>query len=356
MEPRYVFHGADISYFSGKARPALSQKGLHWTEVLPGYDEIHAKTGYAFIPVLVTPEGEMWQDTSEILDRLEARHPEPPLYPKTAVQRIVAYLVELYCDELGLLPAIHYRWSLPESAARARVDFGTATGDPERSGRFADRIAGSLPMLGVTKQTIPAIEAHTLDLLDATNAHFSEHAFLLGDRMSLADCGLMGPFYGHLYRDVVPSKILRERAVNVCAWIERMNRPNTESQTGWLADDALAPTIIPVLRTLADGVPMLLDAAQAVERWADTNAKPGETPDRIVGMHETSYRGIAVETGTRPYTLWMLQRSLDAYRALSQQERERVDAALTGTGWERLFDFTPRHRLEKHQYRLAWKG
>ena len=129
----YLFHGADVSYFSGKARPALPQKGLHYTEVPPRMHEIMAKTGLAFIPVLVTPEGEYWQDTSEILDRLEERHPDPPLFPTTPVQRVVAYLIELYGDEIGVFPAMHYRWSFPESVAQARVDFASMSGNLEAS-------------------------------------------------------------------------------------------------------------------------------------------------------------------------------------------------------------------------------
>jgi glutathione S-transferase len=352
----YVYHGADVSYFSGKARPALSQKGLHWTEVLPRHREIREKTGLAFIPVLVTPEGEYSQDTSDILDRLEERHPDPPLYPATPVQRVVAYLIELYGDEVGVLPAMHYRWSFPESAAQARVDFASTTGDLERSGLFADRMASMLPVLGVTQETAPEIEAHTRELLDSLAAHFSDHAFLLGDRMSLADCGLMGPLYGHLYRDAVPSKLLRETAFRVCVWIVRMNRPDPARQTGWLPDDALAPTLLRVLRAMADGVPMLIDAAQAIDSWADANARPGETPERGVGMHETTYRSVPLECGTRPYTLWMLQRSLDAYRALPAAERARVDGALSGTGWEPLLALEPRHRLDKQHNELVWRG
>ncbi len=351
----YVYHGADVSYFSGKARPALAQKGVHWTEVLPRYDEIRQKTGLTFIPVLVTPEGEYWQDTSDILDRLEARHPEPPLFPTTPVQRIAAYLIELYGDELGLLPAMHYRWSFPESVAKVRLDFATTSGDLERSGRFAERMARSLPMLGVTPETIPAIEAHTRELLDALSAHFSEHAFVFGDRMSLADCGLMGPFYGHLYRDAVPSKLLRETAFQVCVWIERMNRPDPEQQTGWLPDDALAPTLLRVLGVMADGVPMLLDAVGAIEAWANTHAKPGATPERAVGLHETTYRGARLKSGTRPYTLWMIQRSLDAYNGLTGADRAAVDATFAGTGWEPLLALAPRHRLSKQSYQLVWE-
>lgn len=356
MARGYVYHGADVSYFSGKVRPALAQKGLHWNEILPRNREIIENTGVSFIPVLVTPEGEWWQDTSSILDRLEERHPEPPLIPKTPVQRVVAYLIELYGDELGLLPAMHYRWSFPESVAKARIDFALNSGDLERSGRFADRMAGSLPMLGISAETTPAIEAHLRELLDALSAHFEQHHFLLGDRMSLADCGLMGPFYGHLYRDAVPSRLLRETAFRTCVWIERMNRPDPERQSGWLDGDALAPTLLRVLRVMADGVPLLVDAAQAIEAWADANETPSEPPGRVLGVHETSYRGIPLKTGTRPYTLWMLQRPLDTYGALEGSDRAAVDAALSGTGWPRLLSLAPKHRVAKSGNELIWES
>jgi glutathione S-transferase len=352
-EKPYVYHGADVSYFSGKARPALSHKGLWYREVLPDYREIRAKTGTSFIPVLITPEGDAWQDTSEILDRLEARHPQPPLYPKSPVQRVVAYLIELYGDEMGLLPAMHYRWSFEESVRKARVDFSFATGSLELGNRFADRMAGSLPMLGINSDTIPAIEAHTRGLLDALCAHFEEHRFLLGDAMSLADCALMGPLYGHLFRDAVPSRLLYETAFRVCCWIERMNRPPLD-QTGWLPGDALAPTLAAVLRSMADGVPSLLDAVAAVETWADEHATVGEEPSRVVGPFESEYRGVGLRLGARPYSLWMLQRVLDAASTLTADDRLLVESAIEGTGWEPVLAYVPRHRVGKRANDLVW--
>jgi len=354
MSHPYIYHGADVSYFSGKVRPALAQKRLHYAEVLPRMGEIFANTGLAFIPVLVTPDGEYWQDTSEILDRLEEQHPEPPLFPASPVQRVVAHLIELYGDELGLLPAMHYRWSFPESAAKARIDFAANSGNLERSGEFADRMAGSLPILGVLPESTEAIEAHTRELLDALGAHFEANAYLLGDQMSLADCGLMGPFYGHLYRDAVPSRLLRETAFRVCVWIERMNRPDPGAQTGWLADDALPETLLPVLKVMADGVPMLVDAANAIDAWAAGSARPGEKPGRAVGLHETTYRDAPLKVATRTYTLWMIQRALGAYRVLSRSERDAVDSVLAGSGWEPLLALEPKHRLGKERNELIW--
>lgn len=350
----YLLHGHDISYFSAKIRPAFPQKSLWVREVMPDILEIKRRTGMSFFPVVVTSDGELWQDTSDILDRLEAAHPEPPLYPTTPLQRIVAYLIELYGDEVALLPAMHYRWSFPESVRKVGVDFSTPTGKPGGGQKFAQRMTGALPLIGITPETIPAIEAHMREILDALSEHFSEHRYLLGDSMSLADCALMGPFYGHLFRDAAPQKLLYETAFQVCAWIERMNRPPLD-QAGWLPDDALADSLGPVLRTMADGVPMLVAAVEAVDAWAAENARSDEPIPRAFPGLRAEYRGVELTGGIRPYTLWMVQRSLDAHAALTRGERASVDAALAGTGWERLLALRPRHRLVKQGYQLAWE-
>lgn len=340
----YIYHAADVSYFSGKVRPALPQKSLWYREVVPNMKEIVAKTGVAFIPVLMTPEGEAWQDTSTILDRLEAAHPEPPLYPTSPVQRVVAYLIELYADEVGILPAMHYRWSFEESEQKARVDFALGSGNRAAVNEFADRMVHAKNMLGVSDASAPAIEAHLRELLEALCAHFEEYRFLLGDSMSLADCGLMGPFYGHLFRDAVPERLLLQTAFRVCCWIERMNRPPLD-QRGWLAEDQIAETLKPVLRVMADGVPMLLDAVRGIDDWADAN--PKAAPPRAIGTYETPYRDTKLSLMCRPYTLWMIQRPLDAYAALDPAQRQQVDVALDGTGWQALLACRPRHRIGK---------
>lgn len=354
MKDGYEYHGADVSYFSGIPRPALLQKGVHFREVQPVYGKIREATGVSFIPVLFTPEGEAWQDSSDILDRLEAAHPEPALYPSTPVQRIAGYLVELYGNEGGLLPAMHYRWSFEDSVRQARADFAAGSGNLEASSAFADRMAGSLPMLGVNEATIPAIEAHVRELFDALSAHFEEHAFLLGDRMSLADCGLMGPLYGHLYRDAVPGRLMRDTAFRLTTWIDRMNRPNPSRQTGWLAEDRLAPTFVEALRVMADCVPVLEAQLAALDDWADANAKPGDETERAVGMTTASFRGAEFQTGLRPYSIWMTARLLDQLAALTPTERTRAEQAFTGTGWDRLLAIHPRHRIERRGHSLYW--
>lgn len=349
----YILHAADVSYFSGKVRPAFAQKSLWMREVMPDIAMIKRRTGVHYFPAVETPDGELWQDSSDILDRLEAAHPGPALYPTTPVQRVVAFLIELYGDEMGILPAMHYRWSFEQSVRKVCVDFSTPTGEEGGGNRFAERMKGTLPLLGITPETAPAIEAHTRELLDRLGEHFRRHRFLLGDAMSLADCALMGPFYGHLYRDAVPERLLYETAFPVCSWIERTNRPPRD-QAGWLGGDALPDTLAPVLRTMADAVPMVVASVEATDAWANDHARPGDVVPQATGFLPVEYRDVTLSSAARAYTLWMVQRPLDAYLALSSSDRARVDAALDGTGWDAVLSLRPRRRVTKHGYQVVW--
>jgi hypothetical protein len=254
-----------------------------------------------------------------------------------------------------ILPALHYRWSFPESEAQARQDFAAVNGMREMSDGLADRVkAFALGPGGINAVTVPAIEAHTRELLAGLEAHFASTGYLLGERPSLADCSLMGPLYAHLYRDAVPGRLIREVAPRTCHWIQRMNQPDVAAFGDWHADDALAETMPPLLRLIGrDAMPAILDNVRAFESWADGNAKPSDEPPRVVGMHSTSLRGAGVERATSAYTLWMLQRPLDAYRALGAAQRARVASALEGTGLEAVLAYEPRHRLGKKHFRLV---
>ena len=358
-DDRYRFYAAEISYFSAKVRPFLRYKEIPFEEISPTVevyrDVILARTGLGFIPVLVTPEDETLQDTSEILDALERRFPEPLVYPPSPVQRIVCYLLEVSADEIMLLPAMHYRWSFPESEAKARDDFASAVGDREMSESFADRMKGSLPLLGVTPDSAAAIEEHLGELLAALSHHFESHDFLLGSRMSLADCALMGPLYPHLFLDAVPGRLLRESAPRVCEWIGRMNAPKPGSGE-FLGEDTLAESLRPVLELAGrDATPLILDTVRDFERWADASRAGSDEPPRAVGMHTSTLRGARFQRYTSSYTLWMLQRPQDAYRTLEDLERSAVDAALAGTGLEGMLTYRPRHRLGKRRFKLVFE-
>jgi len=113
----YVFYGIELSLYAGKVRSYLRKKRLPFVErssAHPGFVEAGEKVGNRKQPLLETPEGEVIQDTTEIIDFLEARHPESPVYPEGPCQRLVALFLELYGDEGLMKPAMHYRWNFPE--------------------------------------------------------------------------------------------------------------------------------------------------------------------------------------------------------------------------------------------------
>jgi glutathione S-transferase len=352
----YRLYMAEESYFSAKVRPGFRWKRVPHLEVLATervYREvIRPRTGLQMIPVVVGPDDETVQDSSDILDMLEARYPDPPLFPRTPVQRVVAYLFELYCDEFMMLPGLHYRWSFPDSEAKARAEFASITGNVARANRFADAIKGFTAMVGVLPPTIPVIEGHTRDLLDLLSAHFAEQPYLLGSWPSLADCALFGPMFPHLFNDEVPGRLLRQTAPLICHWIQRLLHPDPDVPGAWLPDDALAPTLYPLVELIgSDAVPLVLDIVRAFERWADEHVSDGELP-RIVGMHSTALRGVPFERATTSYTLWMLQRARDAYLALSPAGRAAVDRTLVGTGCDKALTYAPRHRLVRRPFKL----
>ena len=206
MTQPWIFMGVDRSHFSAKLRPALRYKQVHHVEYPPDMEAIVKRTGAGFVPVLITPEDEMLQDTTDIIDVLEQRCPDPALFPGAPIDFLVCRLFELYADEFFPTVSMRTRWAYAENEAECRRAFGAFSGAAERGEAVADLMSSYLPMLGVTEASIPAIDAHTDDVLAALCRHFTDHPFLLGERLSLADCALMGPFYAHLYLDLAPGR------------------------------------------------------------------------------------------------------------------------------------------------------
>lgn len=234
MAADYLLYGGDHSLYTGKARAYMRFKGLNWEEVT-ATRAIYKTTllpnvGAAIVPVLATAEGRFIQDTTDIIDFLEAAHPAVPVYPDTPVQKLVALMLELYGDEWLVIPAMHYRWSMLEQQREFIFsEFGKMSA-PEASReeqlvigeKTSTMFRGSITMLGITEQTIPAIEQVYLELLDQLDVHFGQYDYLLGSRPSIGDFGLMGPLYAHLGRDQLPD--VGERVIHSYAqWM--LQRP-----------------------------------------------------------------------------------------------------------------------------------
>ncbi len=338
----YVLYGGELSYYTGKARAYLRFKRQPFEErpaTRAVYKEIILpNVGAPIVPVLAAPSGEFVQDTTEIIDFIEARHPQPSIYPVGPCQKLVALMLEHYADEWLVIPAMHYRWSYldqqhdfimgqfgamsaPDASPEEQIAIGEKTSAPFR---------GSIPMLGVLEATIPAIEQEWLKLLNQLEAHFSEHPYLLGTRPSIGDFGLMGPLYAHLGRDPVPRAIMEEQAPRVYDWVCRMNAP-ADSPGEFLPDDQVPDTLLPILETLCRD--FLPDVADVVAKNAAFMAsKPGENVPRYLGMHPFRTGDAEGERVVHSYSQWMFQRVHDHYHSLTGDERAAADSLLSRVG------------------------
>ena len=112
--PGYVLYGVEASYYAAKIRACLEFKRIAYVEHQASRrvfeTEILPRVGFAVIPVLITPEGETVQDTSDMVDLIESRHPQRAVIPQDAAGRVLSYLLEFLGDEWIKLPAMYYRW------------------------------------------------------------------------------------------------------------------------------------------------------------------------------------------------------------------------------------------------------
>lgn len=357
----YTLWGMPCSLYTGKIRSYLLKKGVAFREVFPLHPDFMSRIVPAVksmvVPVLESPEGDVVQDTTDMIDFVDARHPEPALQPSDPVQRVVSLLFDAFGSE-GLLPtAMHYRWSYRDYHEQfLRMEFGRGLyAGSSREARleaglqFMTYFSGFLPSLGVHAETIPALEAAYADLLDAFDVHFQSHPYLLGGRPCYGDFGLIGPLYAHLARDPYPATLMKNRAPNLYRWTERMNLEALvdgeffDRPAEYPADAAIPETLLPVLRLLfADWGPVVTADARCFREWiaADPSRPAGTVvaADGARRVHPTvgraicTLRGVEVRRDSAPHGLWLFDRAARLARTLEGDAHLRLDALLAATG------------------------
>ncbi|MGB7740406.1 MAG: glutathione S-transferase family protein [Steroidobacteraceae bacterium] len=378
----YTLWGAAHSFYTGKIRSYLVKKGVAFREVYPTHPDFHAKivpaVGLMVVPILEAPDGQILQDTTDMIEHIEARWPQPLLIPDTPVQRAVAWLLGAFGSE-GLLPAgMHYRWSYrAQQEDFLRAEFGriayTGTDRAERriaGEQLMNYFSGFLPFLGVTPDTAPAIEAAYLELLDALDSHFQHHPYLLGGRPSIADFGFMAPLFAHLARDPVPATLMKNVAPNVYRWTERMNAPGIadgefhDHPETYLPDDAIPATLEPALRLMFQdwGAELLANAA-FYNAWVAAN--PGLPAGHLVsangerkvhptlGFIDYRLRGCPIHRASSPHELWHFDKAASHARALQGDAYSRFASLIRRTGGEQVMAIRLARPLQRERYLLV---
>jgi len=322
----------DVSYFSGKLEAYLRYKQIPYQRIEVGWSELMRRvlprTGLAKVPVVETHDGQWLQDTTPILDWMEARHPEPPILPADPYQAFFARLLEDYGDEWLWRPALHYRWSF---APDARL-----LGD-----RIAREVMKDVPLPrsllaafvrrrqhrtyvrgdGVTRETCDHVEGVYRGTLQRLERVLAGQPFLLGGRPSLADYGFFGSMFRHFSLDPTPARIMRDEAPGVLAWVARL----------WDARPGNVPGGFVSAGELPDGwLALVADAGAGYLEHLHANALAWRERRRRfdVTSQGVRYRDLP----TVQYRVWCRERLQDHLAALPEAARARVQRTLEGCG------------------------
>jgi glutathione S-transferase len=312
MPTAHRIFGSELSPYSVKVRSYFRYKGIphEWLERGPSniaeYQK-HAKL--PLIPLVIPPDGPALQDSTPILEAIEARFPEPSIHPADPTLAFLSALVEEFGDEWGNKWMFHYRWARPadqdsagERIARTMRPDATAAELAQLTAGVKERMVGRVGFVGSGPMTAPLIEASYRDTVRILDKHLAARPYLFGARPAFGDFGLSAQLY-ECWTDPTPGGILRKEAPQVVAWVERMLGPKAEGEfEGW---DGLAPTLLPLLERQIGA--MFLP-------WSDGNAKA-----IAAGQEEMSAR--------MPLGLW--KQKPQKYHARSLAELRRKYAAVT---------------------------
>ncbi len=108
MTDKHILYGMAGSLYTGKVRAYMRQQGIAFVERGAGHphfrDEVLPVIGRFIMPVVQTPQGEIIQDGTAILDHFEASDlKKHTIFPQCSVLRSIAYLFELFGGE-GVIP------------------------------------------------------------------------------------------------------------------------------------------------------------------------------------------------------------------------------------------------------------
>ena len=320
-----IVHGLTLSYFTGKLEAWLRAKGIPYR-----FEEMDTRafrragraTGVLQMPQVEMPDGGWFTDTTAIMADFETRFPGPALSPRDPAARFASLLLEDYGDEWLWRPALHYRWSFAEDMTLMSAQIArTMLRDVNLPLWLRRQIVLRrqrrvyLAQDGVTKETVPQIEALYLDTLDAMEAVLAKRPFLMGERPVQADFGFFGSMFRHFSSDPTPAAIMRARAPHVLLWVARLwaVRPGDIERAVLPAavPDDLAPIFA---RAAAEYLPYLAANEAALAR--------GETHVRY------AQNGVDWRVPVSPYRARCFAALGAAYAALDGDARSKVEPLL----------------------------
>lgn len=395
-----VLYAMRSSLYSSKARSYLLKQGIDYTETPPGdpsyTEEVVPEIGRWIIPVFKTADGQLIQDTEDIIDHLDAQVPaERSADPSDGVLTVLSRVMSMFGSEGLMRPALHFRWNFDgENMPFVLEDFGrglvlpggtnafdttsfdigdeAAASESEARAQIAEfagnRMRDLTVEFGVNPETIPEIERSYAEFLALLSAHFEVAPYLLGGRPTRGDFAFMGPLYAHLSRDPYPSAIMKRDAWPVWSWVERMLVPIAGTgqygavPTSLFAGDKLPSTLHDLLaymgREFADEVvahvKFIDDYLAENPETAEDEVLAGKATRRSLGKVTWNWHGHEITTHAIPYRILHLQKIQAAFEALDSQAQSDTREILREAGLDVLLDAKARRRVKRSNNVEVW--
>ena len=312
MADEYRIFGAEVSPYSIKVRSYFRYKRIPHQWIVRSAATQAESMKYAklpLIPIVATPEGGGLQDSTPIIETLEARFPEPSIHPDDPALAFLSALVEEFGDEWGNKWMFHYRWAREadqDSAAERIARTMMPDADLEQIAGMAagikNRMVDRVWFVGSNERTAPQIEASWQEAIGLLDAHLAERPFLFGARPAFGDFGLWGQVY-NCHTDPTAGALLDERAPHVVDWCERMLEPAALGPfESWAT---LHATLAPFLERQVGRLflPWSDANAKAIASGAETfsvslggqtwDQKPQKYHARSLAVLRDRYRGVA---------------------------------------------------------------
>ncbi len=300
MAERYRILAGPGSPYSHKVRAVLRYRRIphEWVIMLGGFDgsgQMGALQGIGkrMLPVVQYPDGSYWNDSTPIIEELDATHAGREVLPPDPANRFLARLIEDFADEW--LPSIlmAYRWTSDEDVAfcarRQMSGWLGAVDEPTLAaaiGRMTARQQMVRDALGGAGPARAVFDADYLMLLEILEQGMAQQLFLFGDRPSIADFGLYG-MLSQFAADPTPQKLMRERAVRTWQWVnyaddlsghdgEWGKRAPAVARLVALASESFLPMMEAVTDTLARGERLATYEARGVPMRALARDYPAQ--------------------------------------------------------------------------------
>ena len=367
-----TLYGSSLSLFTGRARSYLIKSGLAYRETLPVSEHYTEQVlpkmgGRRSIPVIETEGGEVIRDGAAIIDHYEALN-RYFFSPTTAKQKVLSLLFDVIGTEGLLRPAMHYRWNFPEE----NLDFlsfhfecfiPSHMDKKQMAQKQMNRMRNAGENFGAVPATFELVESLYVSLMEKLDQHFSQHPYLLGNKPSIGDFGLIAPLFGHLGRDPKSIRLMQTKAIRLYRWVERMNRPEPDigefdrEEEDYLPGDEIPQSLVEVLKHIAiDFIPETRAAAETINDWLQQNKsmEPNTIAERHVGIASFEVEGTTINAIAQPYRFYLLGRVQNYVDSLTGNDKENVLELLQSCGMSELMRLRISREIGRHDNREVW--